>query len=116
MEKRKLLVSDAEDGEEDKAKKDEKHNHVYLQMYEKKEKSIKLAAEYLALRNVMGMQETERQGIFLKESGGKIYICGSTANQYSLTARSHEYGMFAVNYDGTSGICIDQRTSDRGGA
>lgn len=98
---KELLVLMLKTGEEDKAKKDEKHNHVYLQMYEKKEKSIKLAAEYLALRNVMGNAETERQGIFLKESGGKIYICGSTANQYSLTARSHEYGMFAVNYDGT---------------
>ena len=99
--KKELLVLMLKTGEKDKADQSKTCNNVYLQMYETKDKGVKLAAEYLALPNVMGQAETERQGIFLKESGGKTYICGSTANQYSLTVRAHAYGMFAVTYDGT---------------
>lgn len=99
--KKELLVLMLKTGEKDKTDQSKTCNNVYLQMYETKDKGVKLAAEYLALPNVMGQAETERQGIFLKESGGKTYICGSTANQYSLTVRAHAYGMFAVTYDGT---------------
>ena len=63
---KELLVLMLKTGEEDKAKKDEKHNHVYLQMYEKKEKSIKLAAEYLALRNCDGKCRDRASRYFLK--------------------------------------------------
>ena len=98
---KELFVLMLKTGEKDKADQSKTCNNVYLQMYETKDKGVKLAAEYLALPNVMGQAETERQGIFLKESGGKTYICGSTANQYSLTVRAHAYGMFAVTYDGT---------------
>lgn len=73
------------------------HYTAYLQMYEEENGAVVLKDEYDALCPVLGDGDEELSGIFLKESGGQIYICGSAYHNWYI-ADGITYNSFIVTY------------------
>lgn len=69
-------------------------NSISLQMYAEENGSIELKDTYGGLCPVLGYGDEENDGIFLKESNQKIYICGSTWN----TIKNYATGIVAQSF------------------
>ena len=69
-------------------------NSISLQMYAEEDGSIELKDTYEGLCPVLGYADEENDGIFLKESDQKIYICGSTWN----TLKNYVSGIIAQSF------------------
>ena len=69
-------------------------NSISLQMYAEEDGSIELKDTYDGLCPVLGYGDKENDGIFLKESDNKIYICGSTWN----TIKNYATGIIAQSF------------------
>lgn len=74
-------------------------NAVYLQMYANVDGEVKLEDEYVGLCPVLGFGDKEDDGIFLKKTDGKIYICGSNAAYTHMYSDGLTYRSFIVSYD-----------------
>ena len=69
-------------------------NSISLQMYAEEDGNIELKDTYEGLCPVLGYADEENDGIFLKESDQKIYICGSTWN----TLKNYVSGIIAQSF------------------
>ncbi len=84
-----LMRNDIEDGLT--------YHTAYLQMYEEESGSVVLKDDYDALCPVLGDGDEELSGIFLKESSGQIYICGSAYHNWYI-ADGITYNSFIATY------------------
>ena len=74
-------------------------NSISLQMYAEKDGKIELKDTYDGLCPVLGYADEENDGIFLKESNQKIYICGSTWNTFKNYVSGMVVQSFIITYE-----------------
>lgn len=75
-------------------------NRMVLQMYENNDGEIEKAAEFQLKGDILNSGDKYDSGVFLKESGGKMYICAGTYSLVYINADGSSFETYILTYDG----------------